>query len=151
MRTSTRSTSVIGLFLFSLIGASHSRAQDLFDPVWATMTQDTGPDSPGCRGCHIAVEGKGYGQWFGNTQDEVRDYFLNGPGMDLVSGGRNSRLAEALGLIDGMEPFMPFGAPFNARFWADDPDLGLTELTDLGNWLDSLSAVRPAATAVSSL
>src|ERR1700687_1650098 len=134
MGTATRKTSVIWLFLFSSTGVSfESRAQDLFDPVWATMTQDHDIDSPGCRGCHIA-EVPTYGDWFGNTQEDVRDFFLNGPGMDLVAGGRNSRLAEALGLIDGLDPFMPFGAPFEARFWADDPNLGLTELTDLGNW-----------------
>jgi len=151
MGTATRSTSVTWLFLFSLIGvASHSQAQDLFDPVWATMTQEHGAGSPGCRGCHIA-EAPTFGEWFGDTQDDVRDFFLNGEGMYLVVGGRNSRLAEALGLIDGLEPFMPFGAPFNARFWADDPDLGLTELTDLGNWLDSLCGVAPVATAVSCL
>ena len=150
MGTATRSTSVTWLFLFSLIGvASHSQAQDLFDPVWATMTQQHADDSPGCRGCHIG-ERPTYGVWFGDSQDDVRDFFLNGEGMYLVVGGRNSRLAEALGLRDGYEPFMPFGAPFTARFWEDCPDLGLTELTDLGNWLDSLSG-RPVATAVSSL
>ncbi|HKD38975.1 MAG TPA: hypothetical protein VKB87_01700, partial [Myxococcaceae bacterium] len=56
----------------------------------------------------------------------------------LVSGGRQSLLAGALGLIDGMNPFMPRDAPLDGRFWVDNPNLGRTELTDLGNWLDTI-------------
>jgi hypothetical protein len=110
---------------------------DPFDPVFATMTQQEGGDSPGCRGCHIGPA-PGFGRWFGDTQDDVLDYFLNGEGMVLVSGGRESLLAGALGLIEGMQPFMPRDAPGDGRFWTDNPCLGLTELTDLGNWLDTI-------------
>jgi len=110
---------------------------DPFDPVFATMTQPEGGDSPGCRGCHIGPA-PSFGRWFGDTQDDVLNYFLNGAGMILVSGGRQSLLAGALGLIDGMDPFMPRDAPLDGRFWEDNPCLGLTELTDLGNWLDTI-------------
>ena len=111
---------------------------DSFDPVFATMTQpEEGGDSPGCRGCHIGPA-PSFGRWFGDTQDDVLNYFLNGDGMILVSGGRQSLLAGALGLIDGMNPFMPRDAPLDGRFWEDNPNLGRTELTDLGNWLDTI-------------
>jgi hypothetical protein len=106
---------------------------DLFDPVWATMTQEAGDNSPGCRGCHIAPQ-PGFGRWFGDTRDDVLSYFLDGPGAALVAGCRESRLATALGLVDGVPPIMPR----DGRFWMDCPVAGLTELTDLGNWLDSL-------------
>jgi hypothetical protein len=58
--------------------------------------------------------------------------------MILVSGGRQSTLARALGLVDGVDPYMPRNAPLSGRFWADDPCQGLTELTDLGAWLDTI-------------
>lgn len=108
-----------------------------FAPVWATMNQEQGGDRPGCRGCHIGP-GPAYGRWFGDTEEEVLAYFTSGPGMILVSGGRQSTLAAALGLIDGISPYMPRFAPIDGRFWVDDPDQGLTELTDLGNWLDTI-------------
>lgn len=151
MCTATRRTSVIWLFLFSLLGvASHSQAQDLFDPVYATMTQQTGDvDSPGCRGCHIGPM-SAYGPWFGDEKADVLDFFLNGEGMYMVEGGRRGTLADALGLVDGHEPYMPFGAPFSGRFWEDNPCLGRTELTDLGIWLDSLGGGSPIDVAVSS-
>jgi hypothetical protein len=129
----------LAAFAFSLlafVGAAQAQC-DPFDPVWATMTQQQGGDSPGCRGCHIAPS-PGFGRWFGDTQEDVLNYFLNGPGMVLVSGGHQSRLAEVLGLVEGVDPIMPRGAPLDGRFWLDDPDQGLTELSDLGNWLDSI-------------
>jgi len=119
-----------------LSGAAHAQ-NDLFDPVWATMTQDAGGGSPGCRGCHVAPQ-PGFGRWFGDTRDDVLSYFLDGPGAVLVAGCRDSRLAAALGLVDGVPPIMPRDAPIDGRFWMDCPVAGLTELTDLGNWLDSL-------------
>ena len=118
--------------------AGAARAQnDLFDPVWATMTQPEGGDSPGCRGCHIGPA-PSFGRWFGDTREDVLNYFINGDGMILVAGGRQGTLAEALGLVAGTNPFMPRDAPLDGRFWVDDASLGLTELTDLGNWLDSI-------------
>jgi hypothetical protein len=122
--------------LFAFAGAAHAQ-DDPFDPVWATMTQEHGGDSPGCRGCHIAPRPM-FGPWFGDTEEEVLSYFLEGNGMVLVAGCRESRLAQALGLVEGYPPSMPFGAPEDGRFWIDCPDQGLTELTDLGNWLDSI-------------
>ena len=125
---------VVPLLEFS--GAADAQ-DDLFDPVWATMTQDHGGDSPGCRGCHIAPRPM-FGPWFGDTEEDVLGYFLAGPGRVFVAGCRESRLAQALGLVEGVPPVMPFGAPDDGRFWIDCPDEGLTELTDLGNWLDSI-------------
>jgi hypothetical protein len=110
---------------------------DPFAAVWATMTQQQGGDRPGCRGCHIGPHPQ-FGPWFGDTEEDVLNYFLSGDGMMLVSGGRDSTLASALGLVDGVPPYMPRFAPIDGRFWVDDPDQGLTELTDLGNWLDTI-------------
>lgn len=123
-------------FLTLLGGAAHAQC-DPFAPVWATMTQEQGGDRPGCRGCHVGPAPV-YGRWFGDTEEAVFDYFTSGAGMTLVSGGRQSTLARALGLVDGVNPYMPRFAPFDGRFWVDDPDQGLTELTDLGNWLDTI-------------
>ncbi len=134
MRFTRLAAFVVPLVAFS----SAARAQnDLFDPVWATMTQQWGGDSPGCRGCHIAPRPT-WGPWFGDTEDDVLRYFLEGDGTQLVAGCRESILAEALGLIEGHPPYMPLFAPEDGRFWVDCPDGGLTELTDLGNWLDSI-------------
>ena len=134
MRFSGLAVLVIPFLVLS--GAAHAQ-NDLFDPIWATMTQDAGEGSPGCRGCHVAPQ-PGFGRWFGDTRDDVLSYFLDGPGAALVAGCRDSRLAAALGLVDGVPPFMPRDAPIEGRFWMDDPVAGLTELTDLGSWLDSL-------------
>src|SRR5712692_7545420 len=41
-----------------------------FDDVFAIMTQDANPDSPGCRGCHIVPEPP-TGLIWGDTEDEV--------------------------------------------------------------------------------
>lgn len=122
--------------VLALISTRSARA-DVFDPVYATMTQPQGGDSPGCRGCHVGPA-PSFGRWFGDTEADLLDYFTNGPGVTLVTGGRASRLAEVLGLVDGVNPIMPRSAPIDGRFWVDDPSLGLTELTDLGIWLDSL-------------
>ena len=124
------------LSLTTLAGPAHAQC-DPFAPVWATMTQEQGGDRPGCRGCHVGPAPV-YGRWFGDTEEAVLNYFMAGGGMTLVSGGRQSTLAGALGLIDGQPPYMPRFAPFDGRYWVDDPDQGLTELTDLRNWLDTI-------------
>ena len=132
----TRPAALI-LSLAALAGTARGQCA-LFDPVWATMTQDEGGVSPGCRGCHIAPQPE-FGPWFGDTEEDALNYFLNTTeGRFLVRGGRQSRLARALGLVDGVDPYMPRDAPFDGRFWVDDPDQSLTELTDLGNWLDTI-------------
>ncbi len=129
---------VLFLSLAGLAGTARAQLCPLFDPVYATMTQDRGGDSPGCRGCHIAAQHE-LGTWFGDTEEDVLSFFLNDThGRALVSRGRQSLLARALGLVDGVDPYMPRDAPFDGRFWVDDPDQGLTELTDLGNWLDTI-------------
>lgn len=138
MATVVRFSRFATLVIPFLVLSGAARAQnDLFDPVWATMTQEAGADSPGCRGCHVAPQ-PGFGRWFGDTRDDVLSYFLDGPGAVLVAGCRDSRLAAALGLVDGVPPIMPRDAPIEGRFWMDCPVAGLTEVTDLGNWLDSL-------------
>lgn len=101
------------------------------------MTQEQGGDSPGCRSCHIGPS-PGFGRWFGDTREEVLSYFVEGAGTSLTAGCRDGRLARALGLVDGQPPIMPRFAPEDGRFWMDSPEAGLTELRDLGNWLDSL-------------
>src|SRR6266852_2247637 len=138
MATVTRFSRLAARVIPLLVFSGVARAQnDLFDLVWATMTQEAGGDSPGSRGCHVAPQ-PGFGRWFGDTRDDVLSYFLYGPGAMLVAGCRDSSLGEALGLVDGVPPFMPRDAPLDGRFWRDCPVAGLTELTDLGNWLDSL-------------
>ena len=138
MATVNRFTRLAALVVPLIAFSGIARAQgDLFDPVWATMTQQAGGDSPGCRGCHIDPQ-PGFGRWFGDTREDVLSYFVEGFGMPLVAGCRESRLAAALGLVDGVPPFMPRDAPIDGRFWMDCPTAGLTELTDLGNWLDWL-------------
>lgn len=124
------------LSLFVLAGAAQAQC-DPFAPVWATMTQEMGGDRPGCRGCHVGPE-QVFGRWFGDTEEAVLDYLTSGAGRTLVSGGRQSTLARALGLVEGQNPYMPRFAPRDGRFWLNDPDQGLTELTDLGNWLDTI-------------
>jgi hypothetical protein len=139
MATAIGFTRPAGVILSFATLAGTAQAQcNLFDPVYATMTQERGGDSPGCRGCHIAPQPE-FGPWFGDTEEDVLNYFLNTTqGRQLVSGARQSRLARALGLVDGIAPYMPRDAPLDGRFWVDDPDQGLTELTDLGNWLDTI-------------
>ncbi len=134
MRFSRLASFVVSLL--ALCGTAHAQ-NDLFDPVYATMTQQSGGDSPGCRGCHIGPRPE-FGQWFGDTQERVLSFFLEGPGMGLISGCRDSILAGALGLVDGLPPFMPRDAPLDGRFWVDCPESGVTELTDLATWLDSV-------------
>jgi hypothetical protein len=128
---------VLILSVCGLVKAAHAQCDPFFAPVWTTMTQEQGGDRPGCRGCHVGP-GPVYGRWFGDTEEDVLAYFTSGAGMILVSGGRQSILAMALGLVDGIPPYMPRFAPVDGRYWVDDPEQGLTELTDLGNWLDTI-------------
>ncbi len=44
----------------------------LFDPVWEIMNRDAGPDSMGCRGCHVRPTEEGTGPLFGNDEETVR-------------------------------------------------------------------------------
>ena len=140
MATVTRFTrrAVMVLSLAAVGAPVSAQCDNPFDPVWATMTQDAGGDSPGCRGCHVGPQ-PAFGPWFGDTEDDVLNFFLTSSrGRAMVMGGRTSRIAEALGLVDGVSPYMPRDAPLDGRFWVDDPDQGLSELTDLGNWLDTI-------------
>jgi len=120
------------LFSFSLCFSFATGARaDGFDDVFAIMNQDSGGDSPGCVGCHI---GAGFrcadaGRQWGETQDEVLSCITQ---RGYLDSARFGILAEALGLVEGVPPRMPFFAPVDGRFWSDD------ELAVLGTWLDSL-------------
>ncbi len=79
------------LSLLFLAGARPAQAQGSpFDDVFAIMTQDNGPDSPGCRGCHVGPQEAPPAPWWGDIQaDVLASIELSG----LVIGGRMSFLA----------------------------------------------------------
>lgn len=125
-----RSATRVAIALFSAVGATTYAQEDPFDAVYALMTQDRGPDSPGCRGCHIGPE-PAIGPYFGNTQDEVLNTFtVDRP--DLIDGGRGSILAGFL--RDGL---MPLGG----SLWTN------CELELLYAWLDTVAPTLPVAVA----
>ncbi len=97
-------------------GITWAQSDPLFDPVWEIMTQESGPGSPGCRGCHIQPMPP-QGLVWGNTEDEVLQS-LQTPnpvtGVSLVDGGnRGSKLSFRLecGTM-----------PFAGRAWHEGPD-----------------------------
>lgn len=90
---------------------------DPFDAVFAIMTQDAGPGSPGCRGCHIGPQESPPAPWWGDTQQDVRASI---EASGLVVGGRMSYLAFRL---EGG------GMPLGGRQWSGD------EISILNNWL----------------
>lgn len=77
------------------IAAPAFAQENPFDAVFALMTQDRGLNSPGCRGCHIGEE-PAFGPYFGNTQDEVENYFVTFEDGRLIAGGRDSVIARFL-------------------------------------------------------
>jgi hypothetical protein len=126
MRSATR----VAIALLSAMGATAYAQENPFDAVFALMTQDRGPDSPGCRGCHIGP-GPAIGTYFGNTQDEVEMTFtVDRP--DLIEGGRGSTLASFL--RDGL-------MPLSGSLWTD------CELELLYAWLDQVAPTLPVAVA----
>ncbi len=121
----SRSVAMAAISAVLAIGATASAQENPFDSVFALMTQDRSPDSPGCRGCHIVEDpSMAFGPYFGNTQDEVEYELINGEGM-YVAGGRDSMLANFL--RDG-------SMPLDGRMWADK------ELELLYIWLDTVTA-----------
>ena len=122
-----KSGSVAGAVISAVlaVGTTARAQENPFDPVFAVMTQDRGPDSQGCRGCHICeLPCTPIGPYFGNTQDEVENFFLTFGDGFLIEGGRDSILA---GLLrDGVMPLG--GTP-----WCD------AELELLYAWLESLA------------
>lgn len=90
----------------------------LFDPVWAIMTQPAGPDSTGCRGCHVGPA-PALGPYWGDDEETVRSAL---DALGLTTGGRMGQLAECLEL---------FEMPMNGILW------GTAELTPLYAWLQN--------------
>lgn len=102
--------------MVSLVASSLAMAQpnssgpfereDFFGPVFAIMNAERGPDSMGCRGCHIGPEA--FIPW-GDARDEVLQTLedrdpATGEVRGLVSGGREGQLAQ---LLHGGQ--MPYG------------------------------------------
>jgi len=114
-------------------GTAALAQENPFDPVFEIMTQQRGRDSQGCRGCHLVEDpSMAIGPYFGNTQDEVEDYFLTyGDGI-LIEGGRDSILATFL-----REGLMPLGG----ILWCD------AELELLYAWLDTVAPPGPVIAA----
>jgi hypothetical protein len=126
-----RNATRLAIALLSAMGATSSAQENPFDAVFGLMTQDNGPDSPGCRGCHIGPE-PAIGTYFGDTQDEVEMTFtVDRP--DLIEGGRGSILAGFL--RDGL-------MPQSGALWADG------ELELLYTWLDQVAPTLPGAVAI---
>ncbi len=125
-----RSATRVAIALLSAMGATAYAQENPFDAVFALMTQDRGPDSPGCRGCHIGP-GPAIGTYFGDTQDEVEMTFTVDR-QDLIEGGRGSTLASFL--RDGL-------MPLSGSLWTD------CELELLYAWLDQVAPTLPVAVA----
>ncbi len=115
------------------VGVTAFAQENPFDAVFAIMTQDRAPDSPGCRGCHIG-EQPAFGPYFGNTQDEVENGIITYDNGRLIDGGRDSILASYL--REGVMP--PRGAQ-----WTD------CQLELLYLWLDAIASPYPNIEAVS--
>lgn len=115
------------------MGTTAYSQENPFDPVFAIMTQDRGPDSQGCRGCHIVEDpSMAIGDYFGNTQDEVEDTLITYEDGILIQGGRDSILATFL-----REGLMPLGG----TPWCD------AQLELLYAWLDTVAPSAPALAA----
>jgi hypothetical protein len=86
-----------------------------FDDVWEIMNQERGPESPGCRGCHIRP-GPPKGLVWGDSMEEVLEALQtpDSTGVSLVDGG-NGRSILSIRLECGSMPF--FG-----RRWHEGPD-----------------------------
>ncbi len=126
-----RSVAGVAISAILAVGTTARSQENPFNPVFAIMTQDRGPDSQGCRGCQIVEDpSMAIGIYFGNTQDEVEDFFLTyGDGI-LIEGGRESVLAILL-----REGDMPLGG----TRWCD------AALELLYVWLDTVAPSQPVA------
>jgi hypothetical protein len=130
-----KARSVAGAAISAVLamGATASAQENPFDAVFAIMTQQRGPDSQGCRGCHIVEDpSMAIGDYFGNTQDEVEDTFIMYQDGILIAGGRNSILATFL-----REGQMPLGG----TRWCD------ADLELLYAWLDTVAPSGPVVAA----
>jgi hypothetical protein len=101
---------------------------DLFDPVFAIMNDGRGPDSLGCRGCHIGPQ-PGFGPWWGDDRDTVLATLESGVTPDgqvldppPLDGGRKGILGRFV-----HQGTMPLGG----MQWDDD------SLAILDKWLQT--------------
>ncbi len=97
---------------------TYEPAPDPFDPVWAIMTQPAGPDSTGCRGCHVGPA-PALGPYWGDDEETVRSAL---DALGLTTGGRMGQLAWCLEAGE---------MPMNGMQW------GLAEFTPLYIWLQN--------------
>ena len=121
-----KTTGLVVAILLTASTAATAQNNNPFDAVFAIMTQPRGPDSAGCRGCHITEnpdEAIGF-PYFGNTQCEVEYTLITFGDGELIIGGRQSVLAQLL--HDGLMP--QGGTP-----WSDD------QLEALYLWLDTVA------------
>jgi hypothetical protein len=106
--------------LLSIAGAAYSQQPengntgavnriDLFEPVFEIMTLPRGPDSPGCRGCHIGPDA--FLPWGDSTVDTAQETLdqLEQERPDLLDGGRYGTLGYFL--HSGIMPLNP-GTPW---------------------------------------
>lgn len=115
------------------MGTAASAQENPFDPVFEIMTQQRGPESQGCRGCHIVEDpSMAIDPFFGNTQDEVEYTLINFEDGILIQGGRDSILATFL-----QQGLMPLGG----TPWCD------ADLELLYAWLDTVAPSAPAFAA----
>ena len=130
-----RARSLAGAVLWAVLAIATTAwsQENPFDAVFAIMTQEHGPDSQGCRGCHIVEDpSMATGDYFGDTQDDVEYTLITFEDGLLIQGGRDSILATFL--REGLMPLR--GTP-----WCD------AELELLYAWLDT---VAPSASVFAS-
>ena len=120
-----KTTGLVVAILLTASAAARAQNENPFDAVFAIMTQPRGPDSTGCRGCHLTEDpADAIGPYFGNTQCEVEYTLITFGDGELIIGGRQSVLAEFL-----REGLMPLGG----TPWSDD------QLEALYLWLDTVA------------
>jgi hypothetical protein len=105
-------------FLALASGVAGAGPVDPFDPVWEIMTVDAGPESPGCRGCHIQPLPP-HGLIWGDTEAEVLASLEDrdpdtGEVRGVVAGGNNGSEISYLLECGSM--------PFAGRPWHEGPD-----------------------------
>lgn len=131
MRTMSplKTTGLVVAILLTASATARAQNNNPFDAVFAIMTQPRGPDSTGCRGCHITEDpADAIFPYFGNTQCEVEYTLITFGDGELIFGGRQSVLASLL-----REGFMPQGG----YPWNDD------QLEALYLWLDTVAPSDP--------
>ncbi len=80
------------VLLMATARAARAQVPPQFDDVWAIMNVDRGPDSMGCRGCHIGPA-PALGPYWGDTEAAVLSSI---EASGIVLGGRMSFFASRL-------------------------------------------------------